>query len=52
MFMSTPIRRIGSGCCPRAINGHAATEVPINDKKSRRLIAPPTFKTGHGINLE
>ena len=46
--MSTPIRRIWSGCCARAASGHAATP-PRAVMKSRRLIRVLTLsshKTG------
>src|SRR5262245_17687951 len=36
--MSTPIRRIWSGCCARAASGHAAIAPPIAVTNSRRLI--------------
>src|SRR5262249_1943950 len=38
---STPIRRTGSGCCARAVSGHAITPPPITLMKARRLIAAP-----------
>jgi len=37
----TPIRRILSLCCARAVNGHVAAEPAITLMKSRRLIASP-----------
>src|ERR1700676_4992681 len=37
VFMSTPIRRIRSGCCARATNGQAAAP-PTPAMNSRRLI--------------
>jgi hypothetical protein len=36
--MSTPIRRIRSGCCARAASGHAAADPAITLMKSRRLM--------------
>jgi hypothetical protein len=30
-----------TGCCARAISGHAAAVLPINEMNSRRLIASP-----------
>jgi hypothetical protein len=39
--MSTPTRRIPPGCCARAAIGHVAAALPINEMKSRRLIASP-----------
>src|SRR5215510_10879860 len=35
--MSTPTRRIRSGCCARAASGHAAAAPPSSVMKSRRL---------------
>jgi hypothetical protein len=45
--MSTPIRRIRSGCSARAARGH--TVAPLTDvMNSRRLTASPKVsKTGH-----
>ena len=43
--ISTPIRRIRSGCCATAISGHAAAE-PTTLMKSRRLIVAPEAWTG------
>src|SRR5262245_6705347 len=36
--MSTPIRRMRSGCCAPAASGHAATAPPRSTMNSRRLI--------------
>ena len=35
------MRRIRSGCCARAANGHAAAMLPRRVMNSRRLIASP-----------
>jgi hypothetical protein len=35
MFMSTPIRRIPSGCCARAASGHVAA-APLSVAKNFR----------------
>jgi hypothetical protein len=37
--MSTPIRRIGPGCCARTASGHVIAVPPRSVMKSRRLIA-------------
>src|SRR5262245_43346635 len=37
--MSTPIRRICSGCCARTTSGHATAAPPKSVMNSRRLIA-------------
>src|SRR5262245_35015661 len=42
--MSTPMRRIRSGCCARAEKGHAIAPPPITLMKSRRLIAAPSLE--------
>ena len=39
-LMSTPIRRIRSGCCARAANGHAAAALPRRVMNSRRCMCP------------
>ena len=36
--MSTPMRRIRSGCCARAASGHAAAAPPSSVMNSRRLL--------------
>jgi hypothetical protein len=40
-FMSTPTRRICSGCCARAKSGHAVAETAIALMKSRRRTRRP-----------
>ena len=45
-FMSTPMRRIRSGCCARAASGHAAAP-PSSVMNSRRLIAAPEAQERH-----
>src|SRR6516162_4124950 len=45
--MSTAIRGIRSGCCARAISGHAAAAPPINEMNSRRLIPALDPTKGH-----
>jgi hypothetical protein len=42
--ISTPIRRIRSGCCPSAASGHAATAPLTAVTNSRRLICRPQSK--------
>jgi len=49
--MSTPIRRVRSGCCARATNGHV-TAPPINVMNSRRLIASPKSQEAHRSGSE
>jgi hypothetical protein len=49
--MSTPIRRVRSGCCARAPNGHVTTP-PINVMNSRRLIASPKSQEAHRSGSE
>jgi len=41
MFMSTPMRRMCSGCCARAASGHAATAPPRSVMNSRLFIQSP-----------
>jgi hypothetical protein len=41
VFISTPMRRIRSGCCARAGSGNAAADPAIPWMKSRRRIAAP-----------
>jgi integrase len=47
--MSTPIRRICSGCCARAASGHVTTE-PTTLMKSRRRIT--ALRLSEGLNSE
>src|SRR6266478_9429928 len=42
--ISTPIRRIRSGCCASAASGHTAAPPPMTLMTSRRLIASPKPK--------
>ena len=50
--MRTPIRRIHSGSCASATNGHAVAAPPTNEMKSSRLIAPQTQnKAPYRLNL-
>ena len=49
--ISTPIRRVRSGCCARAPNGHV-TAPPINVMNSRRLIASPKSQEAHRSGSE
>jgi hypothetical protein len=44
--MSTPMRRIRSGCCARAASGHAAAAPPTSDMNSRRLIIGSPCRRG------
>src|SRR5713226_10249492 len=44
--MSTPMRRIRSGCCARAASGHVAATLPIKPINSRRLIWPTPAGVG------
>jgi len=37
-LISTPMRRIRSGCCARVVTGHAAAEPTMTLMKSRRLV--------------
>src|SRR6476660_3288241 len=39
---STPIRRMGSGCCPRAASGHA-TAAPLRSVMNSRRFMPRSF---------
>ena len=41
VVISTPMRRIRSGCCARAANGHAAAAPPSSVMNSRRFIRSP-----------
>ena len=48
VFISTPIRRIGSDCCASTAKGQAAADPATIVMKSRRLIAsPPRLRTNH-----
>src|SRR5499427_9006707 len=44
VFISTPMRRIRSGCCARAGSGNAAADPAIPWMKSRRRIAAPRLR--------
>src|SRR6476646_9285363 len=49
--ISRPSRRVRSGCCARATNGHVAAP-PINVMNSRRLIASPKSQEAHRSGSE
>src|SRR5262249_11557033 len=50
--MSTPMRRMRSDFCARAVNGHAAAEPQPTFMKSRRLIDPPEAKDQPSYRLK
>src|SRR5262245_4814894 len=50
--MSTPMRRMRSDCCARAVNGHAAAEPQTTFKNSRRLIDTPEAKNRPSYRLK
>src|SRR5262245_755005 len=50
-LMSTPMRRIRSGCCACAANGQDAADPAINLMNWRRLIVAPRLKVLHRTDL-
>src|SRR5450759_323006 len=50
-LISTPMRRIRSGCCAREASGHVAAAPPISVMNSRRLMSAPNLRRRHSIGL-